>query len=217
MRHVAGHVLTGLAFVGVMVWAAQAQAHPSTCSNCHTPHSSVDPNSDTDYGVPLWSTKWNSDGLPTFTVYTSPLFDALGTDIGQPDGPSKLCLGCHDGSYISSKTGNPMGTTHSFNPGGGSLAQGQMTLTESHPISFTYATAYNNPNLHVPGSLKDPSSPSGLPTGGTIASDLLDSKGKVQCTSCHDVHNASAVGDPNLRFDYEADHGKTMCRACHNK
>ena len=151
--------------------------------------------------MPLWSGDQTGDGLPTFSLYTSKTFDKLGTDIGQPDGASKLCLGCHDGSFSGI---NPEGTKV-FRPA---------DLARSHPISFTYDSALA---AKVPNSgLRDPATTtSGF--GGTIAQDLLDMRGKMQCTSCHDVHVSGRTAYV-LRWDIEVSGGeRTMCRTCHNK
>ena len=197
-------VLVLIMMAGVVCWlTSQAPAAHSTygCFHCHVPHHAGDPNDPTDYGVPLWSTEQNSDGLPTFTLYSSKGFDKLGTDISQPTGPSKLCLGCHDGSYSHV---SPEGT-RIFLPG---------DLARSHPVSFTYDTALAN---KVPNSaLRDPNTAmSGF--GGTIAQDLLDIKGKMQCTSCHDVHTTGWT-ENLLRWNTPAQGGEaTTCKTCHNK
>ncbi|MDD4889296.1 MAG: cytochrome c3 family protein [Phycisphaerae bacterium] len=174
------------------------------CGACHVPHKALKPDA-TSYGVPLWNPAVNSDAaLPTFTLYSSPYFDAVvGTGgITQPDGPSKLCLGCHDGTYAG------ITASHSFGTGG------EMTLAQSHPISFVYNTALStSPNLHVPGEFKDPhTADSGL--GGTIEATMLDANSKMQCTSCHDVHT-SGIGVYQLKKDYTD--GKSLCQTCHNK
>ena len=89
-----------LGMIGLWINAQAFAGHSSRgCFHCHQPHHAGDPNEPKDYGVPLWSTEQNADGLPTFTLYSSKTFDVLGTNIGQPDGPSRMCLGCHDGSY----------------------------------------------------------------------------------------------------------------------
>jgi cytochrome c peroxidase len=78
------------------------------------------------------------------------------------------------------------------------------------------------------GWLKDPLQPSTL--GRTIAQDLLDGAGKMQCTSCHDIHS-SGVGTHMLRgYNYgretienedgttsQVRHGPQLCRMCHLK
>jgi predicted CXXCH cytochrome family protein len=126
----------------------------------------------------------------------------LGTDIAQPNGASKLCLGCHDGSYTAFTSGGA-NATYVF---------GVEDLKATHPISFTYDTALAAKTLHH-GRVKDPATAtSGL--GGTIAQDLLDAKSKVQCTSCHDVHT-TGIGDKMLRLPYGDDDG-TLCMVCHD-
>ena len=170
------------------------------CFNCHVPHKSGDPTDPDAYGVPLWSTAQNADGLPTFELYTSTSLDA--TDVSQPSGPSKLCLGCHDGSY----------SVFAFIPDTEAIFE-TGDLASSHPISFTYDTALATAD----GALKDPVTvTSGL--GGTIDEDLLDSQHKVQCTSCHDVHT-TGFSEHLLKYDIDAasEHEALLCRACHER
>jgi len=77
------------------------------------------------------------------------------------------------------------------------------------------------------GALKDPSQPSTL--GRTIAEDLLDVDGKLQCNSCNDVHT-SGVGRALRGYNYgyetiqnddgstsQTHHGPELCRMCHLK
>lgn len=168
-----------------------------SCNDCHVTHASAG-------SVGQWNTANTQDGLPTFTIYSSRSFDKLGTDIGQPDGTSKLCLGCHDGTY---KTLQSLGNK--------SLVIGAPDLARMHPVSFTYDSALAARARHR--GLRDPlTSMSGL--GGTIAQDLLDGNSKMQCTSCHQVH-ANGKGDAMLRWAYDPKSGgeKTMCRTCHNR
>jgi predicted CXXCH cytochrome family protein len=203
--------LVCLLSIAVVCWAGGSlyAAHSDYgCHNCHVPHHAAkpgDPNSGASWGVPLWSTAQTSDGLPSFTLYSSPTFNALATDIGQPDGPTKLCLGCHDGSYIA----------FSYMPDSKAKFTAAEGLARSHPVSFTYDLALTT-RVKVPGSLKVPTEMSGL--GGTIAHDLLDEMGKMQCTSCHDVHT-SGKGDYLLRYDYNVSThtDNVICRVCHNK
>ena len=182
----------------VLVTVAGTEAAHSTlvCADCHISHTPG-----VSFG-PLWSTRHTADGLPTFTLYSSPSFDALQTDISQPDGASRLCLGCHDGSYNGLDS-----------DGAGIFKAGD--LARSHPVSFTYDSALA---ARVPGArLHDPSATSsGL--GGTIARDLLDQDGKLQCTSCHDPHIATAKGSKLLRYEYRPGSrtGEQMCMVCHN-
>ena len=167
------------------------------CGQCDIAHHS-EPSE-----VPLWVGLNGLEALPTFTLYSSSTFDALRTDISQPDGASRMCLGCHDGSY--------QGVRDSGNP---KVKFGAADLARSHPISFTYDSALA---ARVPsGKLYDPGvRPSGL--GGTVAADLLDSRSKVQCTSCHDTH-AAGKGPNHLRYDANPATGdSTLCLVCHNQ
>ena len=165
------------------------------CDECHATHR---PDAVAFQPGEAWSTKHLTDGLPTFTLYSSRSFDALNTDISQPDGPSKLCLGCHDGSYP--------GIT-------GRLKFGTGDLSRSHPVSFTYDSSLAARVAR--NGLNDPSTtPSGL--GGTIAKDLLDDRSKLQCTSCHDVHGKGGIRKM-LRFKFGQGSNDPLCRVCHNR
>ncbi len=193
-------VMTALV-LGTAPWVGAAHSDHG-CDSCHIPH-----NASSMVGVPLWN---GHQTTTTFTMYSSPTFQA--TIDNQPSGASRLCLSCHDGA-------NPnylwMSDTRKF---------GADKLVTSHPISFVYDSQLASTD----GALKDPSQPSTL--GRTIAQDLLDGAGKMQCTSCHDIHT-TGVGEYNLRgynYGYETvtnpdgstsrvHHGGQLCRMCHLK
>lgn len=219
-------VTIGILSVALGLWVSQSSyaSHSDRhCNGCHVPHWAV-PESDTDYGVPLWSPVNTSDGLKyTYTMYSSKGFDALTpVKAAQPDGPSKLCLGCHDGSY--SRIGSRMDPTNASYVEGYRRGFGAEDLARSHPISFVYDSALA---ARSGGRLHDPATTlSALPGGRTIQAELLDSKDKMQCTSCHDVHSHNYQ---MLRYQWNAtgldpDTGASvpktdnvMCRVCHNK
>lgn len=208
MRH---NQLILLALIGLVVTVALAPpasaAHSDRgCRYCHTPHNAGDPNDPNEvdaYGVPLWANTYLSDGLPTYTLYDSKTLDAT---LEQPDGPSRLCLGCHDGSYEAIFDDDAVFEAND--------------LVHSHPISFVYDASL----IAADEALKDPvTALSGL--GGTISQDLLDEKEKMQCTSCHDVHS-SGFGDYQTRVDISrTSNGLTdpigndqkLCKICHIK
>lgn len=191
-------VALSLAILVVVCAATTLRAqHVEGCGACHVPHWAIDTSADPDaYGIPLLNPAAVSTPLPTYDLYSSTSFDLLATDIGQPDGASKLCLGCHDGA-------NP--------------AVGESTaiflaadLAKSHPVSFTYSSALAG--KIADGSLRDPNvALSGLTAAGTIAEDML-SGGKIQCHTCHDIH-MQGFGDASLRFSSVA----TLCKTCHDK
>ncbi|MCY2929229.1 MAG: cytochrome C [Planctomycetota bacterium] len=215
-------LMIAVGLVGMFAASAQA-AHSNRngvyrCARCHVPHAAGRDASGNDiagaFGVPLWSPIYNVDGLKyTYNLYSSAKFDALGTDIGQPDGASKMCLGCHDGS-ANPFTGKANVSTAARVFTNAAAPGTTNSLTRSHPVSFTYDSTLSGKN---PG-LKAPSDTSGL--GGTIATDMLDSKGKMQCTSCHNVHE-QGIGADMLKIAWDpaavpATDGD-LCRICHNK
>jgi len=163
------------------------------CNVCHTPH-----NADVSVtDAPLWN---HAVTNASFTVYSSATLDA--GPLGQPDGISKLCLSCHDGTVAIDNFGSNAGGTFI-----GTGAEIGTDLSDDHPVSFTYDAALASSD----GGLFDPTTdPSGL--GGTIKDDLLFNN-KLECASCHDVHNGSGNKDL-LRIDNT---GSALCLTCHNK
>ena len=160
------------------------------CMICHTPH-----NSQTAV-VPLWNHGATS---ASFTLYSSPTFKA---SISQPAGASRACLSCHDGTVALDTFGGKTGTTFLSGP---TLLSND--LSNDHPISFTYNSALA---ASVPG-LRDPSAAaSGL--GGTIRNDLLFND-RLECASCHDVHNSH--NQASLLVKNNA--GSALCLTCHAK
>lgn len=171
------------------------------CVACHAPH-----NTDTSIAdAPLWNHK---NSTQSYTLYSSPTTKA---SIGQPSGGSKLCLSCHDGTVAVDSFGGTTGSTtiSAANNLGSSLK-------DDHPIGFTYDTALATSN----GSLWDPSSKSvtigsGTQTKtGTINSVMLYG-GKMECDSCHDVHNTFTSGTTGLIKVTQ--NGSAICLTCHNK
>jgi len=138
----------------------------------------------------------------TYVLYSSPTLNA--TDISQPTGASKLCLSCHDGTVAVDAFGGRNGTEFMS----GKKAVGADELANDHPISFTYDTAL----AQADGELKDPATASSG-KGGTIDADLLFN-GKLECSSCHDVHNTDTVDGDFLRLSRTQ---SAICLTCHIK
>jgi len=164
------------------------------CQPCHTPH-----NASTELPVVLWNHEVTT---ASYTLYNSPTMNAT---TGQPDGVSKACLSCHDGTVALDSFGGSTGSTTIS----GSADFGT-DLSNDHPVSFAYtnALATADGGLHPPTTAS-----SGL--GGTIATDMLFGAGntQVECASCHDVHNAA-----NLDFLLlKSNAGSALCLTCHAK
>jgi hypothetical protein len=134
--------------------------------------------------------------------------------ITQPDGASKLCLSCHDGitaiNQFGGTNGSPSSTMQGTSSSPSLMYAGfsfSTNLTGDHPISFVYNTAL----AQADGALKDPATAT-TSLGGTIATDMLDINGKVQCSSCHEVHDQTI-----FRFGKISNAGSALCLTCHNK
>jgi len=126
----------------------------------------------------------------------------------QPDGMSKICLACHDGIVApDAYGGNTCGTAILFNKG---LID--TFPSNNHPISFVY----NTERAIKDGKLYDPSTRlSGLNgSTGTINADMLFLN-RMECSSCHDVHNKYAV--PKTKLLVKDNAGSALCLTCHNK
>jgi predicted CXXCH cytochrome family protein len=159
------------------------------CIFCHTPH-----NAATTQLAPLWN--HTSTTTATFSTYTSATLNATG--LGQPAGTSKACMSCHDGSVALDSFGGVTGT-HNFLAGsGGNLGT---DLSNDHPVSFTYDTALATAD----GGLVTPASASLVVAGIPLFS------GKVECASCHAVHD-----NTNAPFLRSSNAASALCLKCHN-
>ena len=180
------------------------------CGYCHAPHSQGRAEA---IDGPLWAhTQPDTTG---YTMYT--YTDLDGVADAEPTGISKACLGCHDGTVgLDEYQGLNAGSTNFIGTNGTSAtaqipnpAIGVQDMSGTHPISVTYADFGG-----AAPSMKDPAT-SVLGTAGFIADFLQENK--VQCHTCHDVHNdgnESVIGTPLLR---ETDAGSALCTSCHVK
>lgn len=159
------------------------------CLPCHIPH-----NAQTDQSggsMVLWNHEQTAE---FFDMYTT----LAGHQGGQPAGPSKLCLSCHDGvTAIDSYGGNdgyfndvkipPWRPTHIGT-----------NLADDHPIGITYPppdlSGYNNKSTF---------------TAVRVVS--IDDVDRVECTSCHEPHNNS-LG----KFLRNTMDGSALCVECHD-
>lgn len=169
------------------------------CIACHAPHNNLNAT-----GSLLWN---HAMTTATFTLYASPTMQAGAA--GQPAGTSKLCLSCHDGTVALDSFGGNVGTSFI----GGSEKLGT-DLSNDHPVGITYDAAL----VTADGGLKAITSaanigPGGVKTG-TIASNLLYA-GKVECSSCHDVHNTNTAVTSGLLKIGNA--SSALCLTCHVK
>jgi len=174
-------------------FSAQSWSGGEICKACHTPHNAI-----VYSEAPLWNHQLSA--VSSYTLYSSSTMNAT---VGQPDGNSKLCLSCHDGTVALENFGGvTTGTTYVT----GNALMGT-DLSNDHPVSFTYNAALATLD---PG-LKNPTTATGIGTG-TIQNTMLFAD-KMQCASCHDVHNG--YGIPHLLVKSNA--ASALCLTCHNK
>ena len=162
------------------------------CSICH-----VQDNKQENQVKLSWLNNYNH-AVDNFYLYSSSTLDAVP---GQPDGTSKLCLSCHDGTIAIDNAG---GQSKEILFASTKDVLGS-NLEDDHPVSFVYDGLL----AMADGELADPTTTlSGL--GGTIESDLLDNQ-KLQCTSCHNVHAESQ------KLLVKSNSFSDLCLTCHIK
>jgi len=165
-----------------------------TCVYCHTPHNALQ---DATQAVPpLWNKDFTTS---TFQIYAS---STLGNPIGQPEGVSLACFGCHDGTLAIDAMINP---PTGFTPDGEVITGGALLGTDlrnDHPISIGYSlaqdAAFIDPSLVV----------STLP----LFAGTQDNTYQVECASCHNVHD-----DTNQPFLRIPNTNSDLCLTCHIK
>jgi len=187
------------------------------CRVCHVPH-------DHNLNTQSYWTKgllWNhaTTAVTLWEPYDSGTMDAT---VGDPSGPSLLCLSCHDGT-VAIDTFDKFATTAinittQYRPDGAyqvpgpavPLFGGNRDLRGTHPISMTY-------EFPTDTDLNDPAA-TAMGTSGNIA-DVLDGTGAtatVECSSCHDVHDSDAVINTHL-LRVSNNPSSDLCTTCHIK
>lgn len=174
-------------------FSAKGWGTQEKCIFCHTPH-----NAKTPQLAPLWNHA--STTQTGWTMYDSATLD--GPIQSSPQGVSKACLSCHDGSVAVDSYGSRTGVDANKIGGVGgdyetSTALVGTDLTDDHPISITYAG----------GAAGDWNSPpnNSLPLYGTGAN-------QVECGSCHNPHD-----NQYTKFLRISNTGSALCLSCHVK
>lgn len=208
-------LLTGLAGAALLLFAAppsigqtssiQGTKHDFStkgwgseqiCIFCHTPH-----NAATNAFAPLWN---HAMTTATYQLYSSTVSSTFNATTSQPEGVSKLCLSCHDGTVAIDSFGTRTGTQ--LMTGSRNLST---DLRNDHPIGFTYdsalVTADGNGNLFG-AQLVVPASASKVVDGVPLFNQ------KVECASCHNAHN-----NANGAFLRLSNAGSALCLKCHLK
>lgn len=181
--------------------AVKVLSEKEVCKFCHVPHSAT-------AAVPLWGR-----ALP-LTQYPVPQVSQGRTRVPapQPDGASRLCLSCHDGSVAGSfspflKAGSSVRET-----AGGRRARWTGSIRDlsgSHPVS-----------IPLPENPPDPEDPRdmGVKPRELVARDpavRLDAEGKIQCTTCHDPHADPFYQEGRVPHFWIRPTVDEVCLACH--
>ena len=184
------------------------------CRVCHVPHDHARASQRYLNGL-----LWNHDvSSATYTMYDKTWSSTLGgVQSTQPDGTAKLCLGCHDGSVaIDAFDKYANSITPIFADAYSKDAKvtnfsdaGNIDLRGTHPLSIQFPVGdlqFNDPTVQKWAG------------GGTVASTL--DNGKVQCSTCHDVHNQESIATTHLlRAGQTVATGTAsgLCLTCHIK
>jgi len=173
------------------------------CKFCHIPHDAVVPQ-------PLWGHALSSAEYRVPDV-TSP--SGGKAPAPQPDGSSRLCLSCHDGTVALGDigTGRPIAMSGPQRLLPGRPGYIGTDLSGSHPISFVVpdATAASSP-----GKNRD----MGLRPLSSIQADpevRLDARGKMQCTTCHDPHSDRFYKEGAVPHFWVKPTVQEVCITCH--
>ncbi len=213
----------------------KAESESQICVFCHTPHgaSNID-------RAPLWN---RSLSTSSYVPYSSSSLDAV--DVGQPEGKSKLCLSCHDGTIaigsvnVLNRNENQT-VAFSGAKADGTIADGAqgsksgytrrlgLNLSNDHPISFTYDSdlSLRDGELRTPN---EPGAPVAERTPG-VHSKLPLEDSQMECISCHDPHVTDDTSEVSIKFlrvnrfqqvpptegDFN-ERGDIICLGCHNK
>jgi len=200
------------------------------CIFCHTPHGG-------SLAGPLWN-KALPDGT-AFTHYSSSTLESAASVAGRVvQNESLLCLSCHDGALAVNRVLNAandtgaqpttimgdmpiMGAPGLPGPWIGTSSTSPLSttdLSDDHPISFSYSSAYNDETSSGANGLYDP------PTALSKGIRLFGVDQRVECSSCHDPHvdydptlGGGAAGTAYRPFLITPNTGSALCLACHIK
>lgn len=131
---------------------------------------------------------------------------------------SLLCLSCHDGSVAVNEYGHSPQNPASQSGGGITIASQYNIgkdgyLANHHPIGFPYdVVAGLDPEIFASNIAVFDQTYDGKSDIIPVA-NLLPG-GKMECSTCHAVHNKGNSGEKLL---YVSDKNSNLCFSCHNK
>jgi predicted CXXCH cytochrome family protein len=162
----------------------EAWSEGRLCLPCHVPHDASNP-----AVAPLWDrAKQNRDGYELYSGRK-----------GTPGYQSLVCLSCHDGSAAVDAFGGRPGEVFIQDLAGErSLIGAHGDLSSDHPVGVPY-----------PDHESDYRSRTEVEAGGQVVLP----EGRVECTSCHDVHNTYGYDKMLVKSNDRS----ALCLTCHRK
>jgi predicted CXXCH cytochrome family protein len=171
------------------------------CLPCHIPHRA---DGEMGFAVPLWN---HTTSTRVYVLYSSISLKAL---MLQPAPMSKLCLSCHDGTVALDSYGGVVGSR--FISRENNLGT---DMNAHHPTSLLYDSqlAVLKKTLFNPDSRVVTIGIGAQTRTGTVSEVMLYGR-RLECSSCHDVHNTFAASPVALMKITEQ--GSALCFACHS-
>lgn len=151
----------------------KASTETRVCIFCHSTHN-------TSSEGPLWNHETSSGSIKTYERST------MNSKAEQPNGATKLCLSCHDGTIAVGAIKGVMQPIKMNNVGpSGEIPVSRksnvgLDLTGTHPVSVKYEQNIALADNHLKWPPQDPEKIVGT-----------DADGYVQCTACHNPHDDS--------------------------
>ncbi len=167
------------------------------CIFCHTAHRAMGE-------TPLWNHTLSS--VNNYVVYSSDRLQALGITVPQPNGSSRLCLSCHDGTVALGSISTSVTPVTMYQSGSAITTMPAGTdnlgtdLSADHPVSVNYDAAAQADTTLQPRST----------INSAVPLELLNGVYFVQCTSCHNPHD-----DRYGNFLVMDNTSSALCAACH--
>lgn len=173
----------------------KATSETRVCIFCHSSHNASSEG-------PLWNHQTTTPGK--FKTYKR---STMASEAEQPNGATKLCLSCHDGTIAVGAVRNSSFPIPMQNVGtSGEIPAGKKShigtdLSGSHPVSTKYNQSVALASSHLVWPPNDPAEDVGI-----------DENGYVQCTACHDPHDDSR--SERYPFWKKATFNE-VCQVCH--
>lgn len=197
----------------------------SACVFCHTPHEAKSQTLVWNHTLSQNTFSWDQPATSGGTPYPSFRGDTY-------TGPTAKCLSCHDGTVaigdIAWWNGGTVKSPLNNNrvTGAAQTASSSGRMDDNHPVAMPYpwnntASTYNGVTTGTGVALGDwQSDPESLGIRlynddgkGIISTGAVAGRTGIECTSCHDPHNGSAVEGPKFLRGTTAN----ICTKCHRK